>query len=273
MLACLLLVLNFAWAAPAWARDDWSVSFFTGFSATALRNLNDKKLQDTSFIPPTVKGSPAIRNRPLIGFEIEWPVRPRLSLVAFTSYWEGSSRALESGEANFQDQGLRPFEVDRIIRLSFNEYGLRTRYNLIESAEQNRFYLEIGLFDQVRVTFREDFNYAFEGINGTSLRNIRSRAVGKGGYLFEWGFGGDYFLSNWLSIHLNANYRTGKAISVVYKSYEHTFRGVDGIEEASGQSPFPDGGDTVTYIDGDFRKNLVLDLDGWQTSIGIRLYF
>jgi len=273
MLCLLSLLLSFCSASALWAEQEWSVSFFSGYNAASLRSLNDKKLQDTTFIPPTLGSSPAIRGGPSVGVEVEWTVRPRLSLVAYTSYWEGNSRAIESGEANFQDFGLTPFQVDRTIRLSFNEYALRTRYNLFESEDRNRFYLEIGLFDQVRATFREDFSYEFDALNGKSLRNIRSRAVGKGGYIFEWGLGGDYFFNPWLSLHLNANYRTGKAISVIYKSYEHTFRGQDGIEAASGQSAFPDSGDTVTYIDGNFRKNLELELDGWQMNIGMRILF
>jgi hypothetical protein len=129
--AVLLFFLIFwGWAEPVWGETEWNVHFFTGYNSASLKTLNDEKLNETSVIPPVLGGSPSIQGGPLVGVEVEWRVRPRFSLVAFVSSWEGESRALESGEAPFQDNGIIPFSADRITRLTFNEYALRGRYHI-----------------------------------------------------------------------------------------------------------------------------------------------
>jgi hypothetical protein len=266
-------LIFWGWAEPVWGETEWNVHFFTGYNSASLKTLNDEKLNETSVIPPVLGGSPSIQGGPLVGVEVEWRVRPRFSLVAFVSSWEGESRALESGEAPFQDNGIIPFSADRITRLTFNEYALRGRYHLLDSPKRHRLYLEIGFFDQVQVTYREDYSYLFQATAGDTLRNISSRAVGKGGYLFEWGLGGDIYLNKWAAFSLNANYRQGKAVPIYYKSFRHTFTEQDAIAGADGRgSPFPVTGEKV-LLDGNRDRPLMLELDGWQASAGIRIFF
>lgn len=267
----LLFFLFFlGWTQAAHAESNWDVNLLTGYNSATLKALNEKKLTETSIIPPVFGGSPGVHGGPLVGVEVEWRVRPRFSLVAVTSFWEGESRVLESGENRFQDKGIVPFQSDRITRLSFNEYALRGRYHILDSPKRHRLYLEIGFFDQVKVTYREDDSYIFHTDQDT-LRNISSRAVSKGGYLLEWGLGGDLYLNKWVALGLNANYRLGKAVPLLYKSYRHTFTEEDAIASAAGGgSPFPKSGDPVITRDG---KELTLELYGWQVSAGIRIFF
>src|SRR3569832_2074991 len=123
MVPILILLIIMGWAGPAWAEGNWDFQLFTGYSSAALTTLNEKKLNETSFFPPKVGGSPAIEGRPMIGFEVEWKVRPRFSLVLLTSFWEGESSAVEQGEHTFQDFGIVPFRAQRTTRVSFNEYA------------------------------------------------------------------------------------------------------------------------------------------------------
>ena len=271
----LFFLIFLGWAHPVWGETGLDVQFFTGYNSASLRTLNNKKLAETSFNPPALRGSPSIHDGPLIGLEVEWRIRPRFSLVAFVSSWEGESRTLESGETPFEDNGVIPFKSDRLTRVSFNEYALRGRYHILDSPKHHRLYLEFGLFDQVKVTYREDDNYVLQATAGETLRNISSRAVSKGGYLFEWGVGGDLYLNKWAAVSLNANYRIGKAVPLLYKSFRHTFTEQDAIADASGRtSPFPKTGEAVLVDRGtEAQQPLKIELDGFQVSAGIRIFF
>ncbi|MDC4225641.1 MAG: hypothetical protein MPW15_15695 [Candidatus Manganitrophus sp.] len=82
----------------------------------------------------------------------------------------------------------------------------------MDQPERYRFYLELGFFNQVKVTYREDFNYVFEANGQQFLRNVLSRATSRGGYLVTWGIGGDYYITRWAAISMTANYRLGNAV-------------------------------------------------------------
>ena len=207
----------------------------------------------------------------MFGIEVEWRVRPRFSLIALTSFWEGESTAIESGEVSFQDFGETPFTAKRITRVSFNEYALKGRYHLLEEPNRYRFYIELGFFDQVNVTYTEDYNYVFEHNGQQYLRNILAHATSRGGYLVTGGIGGDYYLTRWLALNLSANYRLGQATPLFYKSYRHTFLEQDAISGAvGGSSPFPKNGDVVGANNG---HPLQMELTGWQAAVGIRIFF
>ena len=267
----LIIFILCGWGLPAWGETSWDVRVLSGYNSAALNTLNSKKLTETSIIPPAIGGSPEIHGGALIGAEVEWKIRPRFSLVALTTFWEGESTAVESGEVFFQDFGIVPFQDRRITRLSFNEYALRGRYYLLEQPKRYRFYLETGLFDQVIVTFREDYRYSIQAGNQEYLRNILSQAVSKGGYLLVGGMGGDIYLTRWLAFNLSGEYRVGKAIPLYYTSYRHTFLEREAI--SGGNSPFPKEGDPVTYLDGNTRLPLVIELKGWQVTAGFRIFF
>lgn len=262
---------------PAWGASDWNIQLFTGYNDALLKTLNDPILTRTGPLPfpPRVGGSPPIEGGPLVGVELEWRVRRSFSLVALASFWEGESRASESSEMLFQDFGIVPFRADRTTRVSFNEYALRGRYHILDEPQRYRLYLELGFFNQVKVTYREDFNYVFEANGQQFLRNVLSRASSRGGYLITWGIGGDYYLTRWAAISLTANYRLGNAVKLHYKSYRHTFLEQQAIEEALGVEVFPETGDQVNYFDekrGVFRP-VEIELSGWQAAVGLRIFF
>lgn len=262
------------WATPVRAEGRWDFHVFTGYSSASLKTLNDIKLKERSPLPPKVGESPEIEGRPLIGMEVEWKVRPRFSLVLQTSFWEGESRAIEQGERVFQDFGIVPFRAERKTRVSVNEYAIRGRYHLLQAPQRHRLYLEVGFFNQAKVTYREDYNYIFEAGGQQFLRNILSRAVSKGGYLFVWGVGGEMYLNRWLALGVSGNYRIGNAVPLIYKSFRHTFLEQDAISGAVGSgSPFPQPGDRVSYREGNKVKQLEMELSGWQVAGGIRIFF
>lgn len=261
-------------AQPAWGASDWNVQLFTGYNDALLKTLNNEKLTQIGPFPPRVGGSPPIEGGPLFGIEVEWRVRRSFSLVALTSFWEGESSAHESSEMRFQDFGIVPFRADRTTRVSFNEYALRGRYYLVDEPQRFRLYLELGFFNQVKVTYREDFSYVFEANGQQFLRNVLSRASSRGGYLVTWGIGGDYYITRWAAINMTANYRLGNAVPLYYKSYRHTFLEEDAIEEALGITRLPDDGDPVSYVDRNSRAQfLEMELSGWQAAVGIRIFF
>lgn len=270
-----LLFFLIGLAQPAWGASDWDVAVFSGYNTATLKSLNDHKLGETLAFPPRVGGSPAIRGGPLFGAEVEWRVRRSFSLVALTSFWEGESKANESSEMQFQDFGITPFTAQRTTRVSFNEYALRGRYYLLDEPKRHRLYLEFGFFDQVRVTYTENFNYVFEANGQQFLRNVLARATSRGGYLLTWGLGGDYYFTRWAAVTWNANYRLGSATPLFYKSYRHTFLERDAITSAVGVgSSFPKAGDAVGFIDENGHgQRLEMELTGWQAAVGLRFFF
>lgn len=270
----LVLILFLLAVQPVWGASDWNVQVFSGYNEALLKSLNDRKLTQTPTIPPRVGESPPIQGGPLVGVEVEWRVRRSFSLVALTSFWEGESTAHESSERQFQDFGIVPFRAERTTRVSFNEYALRGRYHVLDQPERYRFYLELGFFNQVKVTYREDFNYVFEANGQQFLRNVLSRATSRGGYLVTWGIGGDYYITRWAAISMTANYRLGNAAPLYYKSYRQTFLEEDARDEAFSRRSFPDAGDPVVVLDRNGRaERLEMELTGWQAAVGVRIFF
>ncbi len=260
---------------PSEAMAEWNVQVFTGYSQTKLKSLNVKQLQQRSFIPPRVGGSPDVLGGPISGVSVEWRIRPRFSLMLKTSFWEGRSTAIEESEILFQDFGIVPFTATRTTRISFNEYALHGRYHLLDEPKKKRFYVDIGLFSLIKVNYREDFNYVFDNGNQQFLRNILSRAESEGGYMLEWGFGGDYYLTTWFAVGMDAIYRMGKTRQLFYKSFRHTFLERDAVDDAVGiDRSIPQPGDPVTYVDeNNFRRTLEIDLSGWELTTSIRFFF
>lgn len=264
-----LLLLFIGWGRPA-AASDWNVELFSGYENARLKSLNNEKLQERVAIPPRVGGSPGIHGGPVFGVEAEWRVRPRFSLIALTSFWEGESTAVESNEILFQDFGIVPFTGKRITRVSFTEYGLKGRYHLAEERRRYRLYIELGFIDQVNVRYTEDFSYIFEANGQQFLRNVLATATSRGGYLLTGGIGGDYYLTRWMALNASANYRMGKATPLFYKSYRHTFLEQDAISGAVGTSSFfPKSGDRVANN----GHPLQLELTGWEALVGLRIFF
>ncbi|MFQ5587198.1 MAG: hypothetical protein ACE5F7_00020 [Nitrospiria bacterium] len=263
----------FLW--PADVLAEWNVQISTGYSQAKLNLLNTGQLQQTTFIPPRVGGSPGVEGGPVHGIGIEWRIRPRFSLMLKTSFWEGESTAIEESEIQFQDFGIVPFTAKRTTRVSFNEYALHGRYHVLDAPKKHRLYLDIGLFSLIKVNYREDFNYVFDTGNQEFLRNILSRAESEGGYMLEWGVGGDYYLTKWFAVGVDALYRTGKTRQLFYKSFRHTFLERDAVDDAVGVArAIPQPGDPVQYVGPDnVRRILEIDLSGWELTAGIRFFF
>ncbi len=270
-----ILYLIWILVPPPEAFAEWNVQVFTGYSQARLKLLNEGQLQQTTFTPPRVGGSPGILGGPLHGVSVEWRIRPRFSLLIKSSFWEGRSTAFEESEMLFQDFGMIPFTAKRTTRVSFNEYALHGRYHFLDEPKKYRVYIDIGLFSLIKVTYREDYNYVFDNGNQQFLRNILSRAESKGGYMLEWGLGGEYFLRKWVALGADVIYRKGKTRQLFYKSFRHTFLERDAVDDAIGANrSIPEEGSPVFYRDeNNVARPLVIDLSGWEITGSIRFFF
>ncbi len=268
-----IFFLALAW--PGDAFPEVNVHVYTGFSQAKLKALNAQQLQQRTFIPPRVGGSPKIDGGSIHGIGIEWRIRPRFSLLLKTSFWEEKSTAIEESEMLFQDFGIVPFQANRVTRVSFNEYALHGRYHLIDKPKKQRFYVDIGLFSLIKVNYREDYNYIFRTESQEFLRNTLSRAESEGGYMLEWGLGGDHYLASWFAVNIDILYRIGKTRRLIYKSFRHTFLERDVVDDAVGNDrTLPQPGDPVAFVDqNNVRHALEIDLSGWELTAGIRFFF
>lgn len=227
--AALLLLTATLVAAPAWSQEEtttrtWGISPYFGMNQPKLDALNKGEFRapyegGAQFVDPVANNTDGTftYNTPLApfnpgtltGLEFQWRINDKHSFLMGASTWQATTTTASTGL--FPIQGA--FEIASATRkanLSYNEFFLGWRYNLFSRPKTYRFYLSATLHHLYDIDYREDFTSVF--LSG-DIRQFRKsliiRAQTTGLPVLEGAAGGEWFLTDWLSLGLEGAYDIG----------------------------------------------------------------
>ena len=313
-------ILLQGFSAACWAEDSrFSVSIIGGIYQPSLSSLNrilgdphQAILQDPNFLlphnlllPAEVRNilSPKIEGNANYGLEAQWDVTDRFSLTATVSIWQGDSTASDV-ITTFIRQDLPAVQAPRTARyqVSLTQMWLGWKYNLIRDPERGRIFVDIGLAGVALADLTMDslFKVNLPDQSFASLSQTEARGIS---YTTRFGLGGEYFLTEWLSIGIDVNYVVGTVTKLEVRRYfQQNFSSVPIPPSQAIQpptTPIPQGGQTVTTAHVQTQNitdtcspaapnassspfgscapgagnNLQLELNGFQINGVLRFYF
>ena len=224
LLACAALLPPAAAAQGEPATRTWSVAPYFGMYEPKLEALNEGEFRapyegGAQFVDPVANNTdgtfsyhtpvPPFNPGSLTGLEFQRQINQRHYLLMGAATWQATSTAASTGL--FPIQGA--FELvnaKRKVNLSFNEFYLGWRYNVLSRPSAFRFYIAASLHHLYDIDYREDFTGVF--LSG-DIRQFRKsliiRAQTTGLPLLEGSAGGEVFLTDWLSLGLEGSYDLG----------------------------------------------------------------
>ncbi|HIE65142.1 MAG: hypothetical protein ABGX83_11130 [Nitrospira sp.] len=295
-----------------------SVSYTIGTYQPSLDGLNKVLgdpgrgiLQDPNYLLPRSRLLPAearnivtpeIAGNINYGLEVEWKAKARISLVGTLSLWTGESQASDTVSL-FLRQDFPPRKFSRTARydLSITQIWLGWKYDLFHDPEQGRFFINIGLIGisianlTMDAIVRVDANDIDPDLVFTSISSTEARGVA---FTSRLGVGGEYFVTEWFSFGVNANYVIGSSSRI--KVRRHFRSGFSDVPPPPSETtdlgnvpPVPENGDLITEANirsqniSDFcdpgddiggcgrgsGRPLELDLNGFQVNAAFRFYF
>ncbi len=291
--SCLFIVLLCTVSLVAAESSKFSVASYLGLYRPALEDINKKEFQapiagKADFVDEFGVNTPTdiIFPNPLpelgmavtSGLEFQWWLGEKFVFLIGMSSWEATSRALARGE--FFIQGS-PADVvsERSARMSYNEYFFGLRYNLISGSDKYKLYYRATLNEVFDVDLREDIVFLFLTGDAAGVKKsmiLQSQATGL--LMFQPGFGGEYFLTDWFSIAVEASYVLGlKNVNLRDGRSDSDFLPTDNLSIWLPQRISPTTGD-LEYIsnppeDASDYNELTLNFDGWKALVKLSVYF
>lgn len=280
-------------------KRDWSVAPVLGLYQPSLSDLNqgeflatisgDAELIDQSSVNVSDSGIPSptepftypIPLDPLpagttAALEFQWRFDDRHTLLIGGSTWEASSQTLI--RRPFPMQGFFvETEATRKHKVSFTELFFGWRYDLQQRRDRH-VYLRLSLHDMFDIDQREDFSFFFlEGRPKGVRKSIIIQSQATGALLLQTGLGGEWFVTNWLSLSLEANYAYGLNEVVLRDgSVNVDFRDSDNVALKSPLKPEnpPEGRFDMQYkLPDDSYKTLRLDFSGWKALAKVSIHY
>ncbi|MEJ2650797.1 MAG: hypothetical protein P8173_03155 [Gammaproteobacteria bacterium] len=291
--AALLLAANLA-AATAWAAGadrNWGVAPYLGLYKPSLKLLNEGAFRspyqgtaqlidqfgnNNNVTVPFIFRDPIPELDPgvLAGLEFQWRINDKHALLLGAGTWQATSSTRARGV--FPVQGA--FEsvlADRKGALSYTEFYLGWRYNLIHKPKKYDFYLNFSVHDIFNVNYREDFSVLFLSGPPRSFRKsliIESRATGL--LLLQGAGGGEWFVNDWFSLGVEAGYAFGlKALRLGDGNLTTDFRPTDNLFLEVPLRPTASGTMQYKSEDGSGYRNLRLDFEGWKALVKATIYY
>lgn len=217
---------------------------------------------------------PELSPGPISGLEFQWRLNEKHALLIGGASWESTSAA--SARGLFPVQGAFESVIsERKGDISFTEFYLGWRYNVIHKPKNRDFYFNLSIHDIFDVAYREDFSLLFLSGPPRSFRKsmvTQSRATGL--LLLQGAGGGEWFVNDWLSLGVEAGYAFGlKALRFGDGNLITDFRDTDNlalelplIQNASGVMQYKvEGGGEYR----DFRLNF----EGWKALLKATIYY
>lgn len=217
---------------------------------------------------------PALNPGPITGLDFIWRINDKHDLLIGGGDWQSISSTSNPGV--FPVQGA--FEsviAQRKGNISFTEFHLGWRYNVVRKPNDHDFYLTFSIHDVFDVRYREDFSLLFLSGPPRSFRKssiIESRATGL--LLLQGTGGGEWFINDWFSISAEAGYVFGLKplklgngnLNTDFRSTDNLFLELPIIQNASG---------TMQYKteNGAGYRDLKLSFEGWKALIKATIYY
>ena len=270
---------------------NWGVSPYLGLYNPSLKLLNkggflspyvgtadliDQFGNNNNVSVPFIYRNPLPELQPgtLGGLEFQWRLNEKHVLLLGGANWEASSAATSRGI--FPIQGA--FESvlsQRKADISFTEFYLGWRYNLIHKPSKRDFYLDFSIHDVFDVGYREDFSVLFLSGPPRSFRksmSVQSQATGL--LLLQAGGGGEWFVTDWLSLGVEAGYAFGlKSLRLGNGSLVTDFRDTDNlflelplIQNSAGSMQYK-------LENGRDYRDLRLNFEGWKALLKATIYY
>jgi len=277
------------------AADDeprWGLSPYVGLFSPSLKLLNEGQFRSpyegtASLIDPTGNNNnltvpfifrapmPSLDPGPMGGVEFQWRLNDRHALLIGGGTWEASSST--SAQGVFPIQGaFQSVIAQREGDISFQEFYLGWRYNAIHKPKRYNFYLTLSLHDMFDVSYTENFSLLFlSGPPRSFRRSIYVTSSATGLLLLQGGAGGEWFITDWLSLGMEGGYgfgfkplRLGNGhLTTDFSDNDNLFLEIPIIQGADNnmQYKLESGG-------GQYR-DLRLNFDGWKALIKATIYF
>lgn len=210
----------------------------------------------------------------LAGLEFLWRITDRNALLIGGGSWESTSSATTQGV--FPVQGAFESVISqRKGDVSFTEFYLGWRYNIIHKPKKHDFYFSFTVHDVFDVEYREEFSLLFLSGPPRSFRKslvIQSRATGL--LLLQGSGGGEWFINDWLSLGVEAGYAFGlKALRLGDGDLNTDFRSTDNIFLEVPLIQSPAGNIQYKTEDGKGYQDLRLNFEGWKALLKATIYY
>ena len=148
------------------------------------------------------------------GIEFMWHPNDRHGLAIGMGSWEKVSINRAIGVLPLQQYYQSNVVLgERRDKISYTEYTLGYRYNMIRRPGVN-FYFRINMHEVFDIDFREDYSFLFlsspvEGLPG--VRRVMVVEAQTAALLMgQLAFGGEWFLTDWLSLGIEGGYMVGE---------------------------------------------------------------
>lgn len=195
-----------------------------------LGDPNRAILQDPNYLLPRNRLLPAekrnivappIAGKPSWGLEFQWEASKRFSFVGTLSVWSGESKADDQIDL-FLRQDLPPgvFPRSATYDLKISQVWLGWKYNLFHEPDRGRFFLNIGLIGISIADLTIDSIVRVDAPEaGLSFVSVSSTEAQGRAFTSRFGFGGEYFLTQWFSFGINVNYIIATASKIKVKRH------------------------------------------------------
>ncbi|MCC6208186.1 MAG: hypothetical protein IT488_08535 [Gammaproteobacteria bacterium] len=271
----------------------WSVAPYFGMNQPKLDALNKGEFQapyegGAQFVDPVANNTDGTftYNTPLApfnpgtltGLEFQWRINDKHSFLVGASTWQATSTAASTGL--FPIQGA--FELvnaRRTVNLSYNEFFLGWRYNLFSRPNSYRFYVSASLHHLYDIDYREDFTGVFLSGDVRQFRkSLIIRAQTTGLPLLEGTAGGEWFVTNWLSLGIEGGYDIGlkdiELQGVGTTPITSDFLATDNVQLRPPMiMDFPTRNMTHKSVSGGDYEVTRLDFSGWRLVMKATFYF
>jgi hypothetical protein len=271
----------------------WSVAPYIGMFQPELEALNEQEFRapyegTAQFTDPVANNSegtfsystplPEFSPGTLTGLEFTRQINERHFLLMGAATWEASSTAVSTGLFPIQGD-FESVNATRKAKLSYNEFYLGWRYNFLSRPSAYRFYFAASLHHLYDIDYSEEFTGVFLCGDIRSFRKsliIRAQATGLP--LLEGKAGGEWFVTDWLSLGIEGGYDIGlkeiELVAVGRSPITSDFLATDNVQV------FPPMRMDLTtrrmihksVAGGDYETTR-LDFSGWKLLMKATLYF
>ncbi len=270
--------------------SEWSFSPVVGLHVPDLKQLNegvfkapfsgradlllvgDAPVQGTFLFPNPL---PSIDYGPLAGVEFQWKMSDEFWFLIGGSSWEAASEASASGVLPIQGVLSRAGNSRR-GKLSYNEFFMGWRHNVIRRPEKLNFYYRFSLHEIFDIDYREDWAFLFlDGPVESFRKNLVVRSQATGVLLLQLGFGAEFFLRKWLSVGLESGYAYGiRDFTLRDSSLRVDFLDTDNLYVDVPLRPNPVTQNAEYKLEnGSGYSPLTLSFDGWKALVRVNIYY
>lgn len=273
------------------SENHWGVSPYIGLFNPSLKSLNEGAFRapyegtadlidrfgnnNNVTIPFIFRAPlPALDPGPMGGVEFQWRLNERHSLLIGGATWQANSSATSQGL--FPIQGaFESVMAQRQGDISFNEFYLGWRYNAFYKPKRHDFYLTLSLHDIFDVSYKENLSLLFlSGPPRGFRRSLYVESSATGLLVLQGGAGGEWFLTDWLSLGMEAGY--GLGFKPLRLGNGHLTTDFSGNDNLFLETPIIQGAsNNMRYKveSGGQYRDLRLDFSGWKALIKASIYF